>query len=261
MASLEPVELLTFAAAATRRARLGVAVLLTPVRSPVHLAKSLGTLDHLSRGRLIAGVGIGGNTGVYPAYGITPARRAARFVEGLRLMQQLWTEPRVTFAGEFWQLQGVTMEPKPVQRPHPPLWFGAHTAPAIARAARLGDGFIGAGASSTAAFAEVVAVLRKALVEAGRDPDAFPVSKRVYLAVDDDRERARRRLVEWFGGFYRDAALGERVSIWGSPAECAARLSEVAAAGAQLLILNPMFDEREQLERLTHEVVPQVRAG
>jgi probable F420-dependent oxidoreductase len=259
MPSLEPVELLTFAAAATRRARLGVAVLLTPVRSPVHLAKSLGALDHLSRGRLIAGVGIGGNTNVYPAYGISTARRAARFEEGLRLMQQLWTEPRVTFTGEFWQLANVTMEPKPVQRPHPPLWFGAHRPPAVARAARMGDGFIGAGGSSTAAFADVVATLRAALAEAGRDASRFPISKRVYLAVDEDRERARRRLVEWFGGFYRDASLAERVSVWGPPDECAARLREVVAAGAGLLILNPVFDEREQLERLANEVIPQVR--
>jgi probable F420-dependent oxidoreductase len=258
MPSLEPVELLAFAAAATRRPRLGVAVLLTAVRSPVHLAKSLGTLDHLSRGRLICGVGIGGNTRVYPAYGISAGRRAARFAEGLRLLQALWTEPRVTFAGEFWQLEDVTMEPKPVQRPHPPLWFGAHRPVAVARAARMGDGFIGAGASSTAAFAGVVATLRTALAEAGRDASGFPISKRVYVAVDEDRERARRRLVDWFGGFYHDAGLAERVALWGPPAECVAHLREVVAAGAGLLILNPVFDEREQLERLAHEVIPQV---
>lgn len=258
MASLEPIELLTFAAAATRRARLGVAVLLTPVRSPVHLAKSLGTLDHLSRGRLICGVGIGGNQKVYPAYGITAERRVARFEEGLRVMQALWTEPRATLAGEFYQLDGATMEPKPVQRPHPPLWFGAHQATAIARAARMGDGFIGAGASSTAAFAGVITTLRAALAEAGRDAATFPIGKRVYLAVDEDRERARRRLVDWFGGFYRDAGMAERVSIWGAPDEVAAKLSEVVAAGAGLLLLNPVFDEREQMERLVHEVMPRV---
>ena len=261
MASLEPVELLAFAAAATRRARLGVAVLLTPVRSPVHLAKSLGSLDHLSRGRLICGVGIGGNQKAYPAYGISAARRAARFEEGLRVMQALWMEPRATFAGEFWQLDGVTMEPKPVQRPHPPLWFGAHQPVAIARAARMGDGFIGAGASSTGAFAGVVTTLRAALAEAGRDAAAFPISKRVYLAVDEDRERARRRLVDWFAGFYRDASLAERVSVWGPPDECAARLREVVAAGAGLVILNPVFDESVQLERLVGEVIPRVSAA
>lgn len=261
MASLSPLELLTFAAAATRRPRLGVAVLLTPVWSPVHLAKALGSLDHLSRGRLICGVGIGGNQKVYPAYGITTARRAARFEEGLRVMRALWTEPRATFAGDFWQLDGVTMEPKPLQRPHPPLWFGAHQETAVARAAKMGDGFIGAGASSTAAFAGVVATLRTALAAAGRDAASFPISKRVYIAIDEDRERARRRLVDWFGGFYRDASLAERVSIWGAPDEVAAGLRGVVDAGAGLLILNPVFDERAQMERLVTEVMPRVRGA
>ncbi|MGH7263124.1 MAG: LLM class flavin-dependent oxidoreductase, partial [Candidatus Rokuibacteriota bacterium] len=86
--SLEPVELLTYAAAITERIRLGAAVLLAALRSPVHLAKSLATLDHLSRGRLIVGVGLGGNTRVYPAYGISADRRAARFAEAIRLMQR-----------------------------------------------------------------------------------------------------------------------------------------------------------------------------
>ncbi|PYO28007.1 MAG: LLM class F420-dependent oxidoreductase, partial [Candidatus Rokuibacteriota bacterium] len=98
--SLEPVELLTWASATTERIRLGAAVLLTALRSPVHLAKSLATLDHLSRGRLIVGVGLGGNPAVYPAYGISADGRAARFAEGLQLMTRLWTEPRVSFAGE-----------------------------------------------------------------------------------------------------------------------------------------------------------------
>ena len=118
MPSLAPVELLTWASALTERMRLGAAVLLTALRSPVHLAKSLATLDQLSRGRLVVGVGLGGPGG-YPAYGISPERRAARFSEGLRLMTRLWTESRVSVAGDFWTLEDVTIEPKPVQKPHP----------------------------------------------------------------------------------------------------------------------------------------------
>jgi alkanesulfonate monooxygenase SsuD/methylene tetrahydromethanopterin reductase-like flavin-dependent oxidoreductase (luciferase family) len=102
--SLEPVTLLTYAAACTERLRLGAAVLLTRLRSPVHLAKSLGTLDHLSGGRIDVGVGLGGNPRIYPAFGLTAARRAARFAEGIRLMKRLWTEERVTFDGTFFKL-------------------------------------------------------------------------------------------------------------------------------------------------------------
>jgi probable F420-dependent oxidoreductase len=249
MASLEPVHLLTYAAAVTERVRLGSAVLLTALRSPVHLAKSLATLDQLSHGRLIVGVGLGGSTQVYPAHGLNAARRTARFAEGLRLMKRLWTEPRVTMAGEFFKLDDASMQPKPVQHPHPPLWFGGHHPQALRRAVELGDGFMGAGSASTAAFAEHVTCLRGILAEAGRDPSSFPIGKRVYIAVDRDRARAGKRLAEWFGAFYGRPALAEEVSVWGEPEACVDGLRAVLAAGAGFLMLNPVFDELEHLDR------------
>jgi probable F420-dependent oxidoreductase len=256
--SLEPVELLTYAAATTTRLRLGAAVLLTALRSPVHTAKSLATLDHLSGGRIDVGVGLGGSTAVYPAFGFSAERRAARFAEGIGLMKRLWTEPRVTFEGAFYRLKDIPMEPKPLQRPHPPIWFGAHHPDALRRAATLGDAFMGAGSLSTAKFAEEVVLLRRALAAAGRDPDAFPVAKRVYVAVDPDRARAARRLTEWFGGFYHRPQLAEEVSVWGSVEECAEGLRAVVAAGARMLMLNPVFDDEEQLERFASELAPRL---
>lgn len=256
--SLEPVELLTYAAAVTERLRLGVAVLLTALRSPVHLAKSLATLDQLSAGRLEVGVGLGANRRVYPAFGVSDARRVARFTEGVRLMKRLWTEPRVTAAGDFWQLEDVAVEPKPAQRPHPPIWFGAHHENALRRAVELGTGFMGAGSATTAAFAEQVGVLRRIVEAGGRDPAAFPVAKRVYVAVDADRPRAGRRLTEWFGAFYGRPQLAEAVSVWGSAAECAEGLRAVLTGGAGWLMLNPVFDELEQAEAIAAEVAPQL---
>lgn len=256
--SLEPVDLLAWAAACTARLRLGAAVLLAALRSPVHLAKSVTTLDHLSGGRLIVGVGLGASRAVYPAFGLTAARRVARFTEALEVMKRLWTEPLVTFAGEFFRLDGVAMEPKPVQRPHPPLWFGAHHPDALRRAARLGDGFMGAGSVSTRTFAEEVARLRALLREAGRDPERFPVGKRVYIAVDADRERAARRLAEWFGAFYGRPGLAAEVAVWGDADACVEELRRVIAAGARLLLLNPVYDELEQLERFAAELAPKL---
>src|SRR2546422_9868717 len=122
--SLEPVTLLTYAAACTERIRLGSAVLLTALRSPVHLAKTLATLDHLSAGRIDVGVGLGGNPRIYGAFGLSPERRAARFAEGLRVMKRLWTEERATSDGALLQLQKSSMQPKPFQKPHPPPWVG-----------------------------------------------------------------------------------------------------------------------------------------
>jgi probable F420-dependent oxidoreductase len=255
---LEPVELLSWAAALTSRIRLGTAVLLTPLRSPVHLAKSLATLDQLSGGRLDVGIGLGGNPKIYPAFGISATRRVARFNEGLRLMRALWTEPRVTFAGEFWQLENAALEPKPLQRPHPPLWVGAHHPDAFRRSVAWAKGFMGAGSAATATFAKEVALLRRLLTEVGRDPGSIEIGKRVYVGVDRDRDRAGRRLAEYFGGFYGRAELAAEVSVWGSVDQVVAGLRDVIGAGAELLMLNPVFDEVEQLEMLAADVAPKL---
>ena len=256
--SLEPVALLTYAAACTERLRLGSAVLLTALRSPVHLAKSLATLDHLSGGRLTVGVGLGGNPRIYPAFGLHATRRAARFAEGLQLMKRLWTEERFTFEGEFFKLQNATMQPKPLQQPHPPLWFGGHHPNALRRAVELGDGFIGAGSVSTATFLDEVKLLRGLLAEAGRDPATFPLGKRVYIAIDPDRARAGRRLAEWFGAFYGKPALAAEVAVWGDAGECVDRLAEIVAAGVGFLMLNPVFDESEHLEQFASRIAPKL---
>lgn len=256
--ALAPVELLTYAAAVTERLRLGAAVLLTALRTPVHTAKSLATLDQLSGGRLIVGVGLGGNPKIYPAFGLTASRRAARFAEGLRLMKRLWTEPAVTADGEFYRLENASLQPRPLQTPHPPLWFGGHHPLALRRAVELGDGFIGAGSASTATFAEQMKVLRAILAERGRDASAFPSGKRVYLAIDRDRARAGKRLAEWFGAFYGRPALAEEVSVWGDVDTCVEGLRAVAAAGAGFLMLNPVFDEAEQLERIAADLAPRL---
>ena len=256
--SLEPVTLLTWAAACTERLRLAPAVLLTALRSPVHLAKALSSLDHLSGGRLTVGVGLGGNPKIYPAFGLLAARRAARFAEGLRLMKRLWTEERVTFDGEFFKLQNASMQPKPLQKPHPPLWFGGHHPNALKRAVELGDGFIGAGSLSTAGFLEEVALLRRLLKDAGRDPASLPLGKRVYIAVDEDRARGGRRLAEWFGAFYGKPELAAEVCVWGGPEECVDRLGEIVAAGVGFLMLNPVFDELEHLGLFASRIAPKL---
>ena len=255
-AMLEPVTLLSYAAALTRTVRLGAAVLLTLLRNPVQLAKSLATLDQLSGGRLIVGVGIGSSTGIYPAFGLSPEHRVRRFTEGIRLMKLLWTEERVTFGGEFWKLNKVAMEPKPIQKPHLPLWFGAQHPAALRRSVALGDGWIGAGSTSTAEFNECARQLRIFLTEAKRDPSTLPIGKRVYLALDSNKARALKRLQEWFGERYGSVELAERVCLFGDTQEIINGLREIRDAGATLILLNPVFDELDHLDRLAHEVVP-----
>lgn len=260
MPSLGPIETMTYAAACTERLRLGCAVFVTPQHSPVHLAKSLSTLDQLSRGRIEVGVGIGGRSRMFSAFGADPDRLVARFNEGLELMKALWTQPQVTFEGRFWQLSDAAMEPKPFQKPAPPVWFGANQPPALRRAVRLGDGFFGAGSTTTERFAEQVQIVRDELAQRAADPAGFPIAKRVYITVDDDAERGRERMGEALGRQYGYVGLRDMtpVAVYGPPAACAAGLREVAAAGAGMILLNPLFDDAEQMERLAAEVVPQL---
>jgi probable F420-dependent oxidoreductase len=257
--AIEGITMLSYAAAVTRRVRLGMAVFLINLRNPIQLAKSLASLDQLSQGRLISGVGLGAVTRLYQAYGLSPEKRLARFNEALMLMQKLWTEDNIAFEGKFWQLKNATLVPKPFQKPHPPIWFGANEPAALRRAAKRGDGFIGAGSSSTASFREQVKIVRQALAEEHKNPAEFTIAKRVYIAVDRDRERAARRLKEWFGAYYGAPDLAEKVSVWGGAEECAAQLSEIAGAGARVINLNPVYDLMEQMEVLAGEVVPRVR--
>jgi probable F420-dependent oxidoreductase len=254
-----PIEAMTYAAACTERLRLGCVVFVSTLYSPVHLAKSLATLDQLSRGRIEIGVGTGGPGRPFAAFGVAPGRYVARFTEGIALMKALWTEPRVTFDGEFWQLKDAAMEPKPFQKPYPRLWFGAASETALRRAVRLGDGFFGAGSTPTARFAEQVTVVRAALAEAGRPADSFPIAKRVYVAIDDDAGRVRARmnaaLTELYG--HRVEAT-EAAAVAGTAADCVRELRQVAEAGAELILCTALFDQAEQMERLAAAVVPEL---
>src|SRR5690606_32848550 len=150
---LSALETMTYAAACTQRLRLGCAVFVSTLHSPVHLAKSLSTLDQLSGGRLEIGLGHGGRR-PFGAFRADPERYIARFTEGIALMKALWTDERVTFTGDFWQLENAAMAPKPFQKPYPRIWMGGSADAALRRAVRLGDGFFGAGSSPTARFAE-----------------------------------------------------------------------------------------------------------
>ena len=256
---LSPIEAMTYAAAVTERIRLGCVVFVSTLHSPVHLAKSLATLDQLSRGRIEVGVGTGGRGRPFEAFGVDPVRYVTRFTEGVTVMKALWTEPRVTFHGEFFRLEDAAMEPKPFQKPHPPLWFGGAGEPALRRAVRLGTGFFGAGSSPTDKFAGQVQIVRAALAEAGRPAGDFPIAKRVYIGIDEDAERARNRMSAALEGIYghRVPAI-EAAAVTGSTADCIREINAVAAAGAGLILFTALFDQREQMEQLAAAVLPKL---
>jgi probable F420-dependent oxidoreductase len=257
---LDGLHLLTTAAAVTGAIGLGIAVIVLPARNPALLAKELATIDRLSGGRLIVGVGVGRKEPTAAGLGLPTGSRARRLREGVEVLRALWSDGEAAYDGEFYRFAGVPLEPKPVQRPGPPVWFGAGSPPALRRAARIGDGWLGAGSSASAEFPDQVRILVGALREAGREPDAFPIGKRVYIAVEDTEHGARERLTPILDGMYGAPGLTERVAVCGPPDACAEQLRHLVAAGARELLLTPMYGYPKQLEALA-TVAALVRAA
>ena len=261
--SIAPMELLAYAAACTTRLRLGVAVLITSLHDPLQLASTVTAVDRLSHGRLDLGVAPGGGFRKFEAFGVEKSTFISSFTEGLELMKAAWSdEPTVTFHGRFREVDALPIQPKPVQRPHPPIWFGANAGKALARAVRLGDAFLGAGSSTTASFVDAAKTVRGELEKQGKDPAGFTIGKRVYLMVDDDAARAREQVLAGLHRIYGAMPGIETVPVSGTPEDVVRGLREVVDAGAQMILLNPVGEnvgvDREQMERLAAEVIPQL---
>ncbi|MCW2649365.1 MAG: hypothetical protein QOE41_267 [Mycobacterium sp.] len=260
---LAPMELLSWAAACTTRLRLGVAVMITSLHDPLQLAAVATAVDRLSHGRLDFGVAPGGGFRPFAAFGVEKATFISTFTEGLQLMKAAWSDkPNVTFHGRFRDVDNLPIQPKPVQRPHPPIWFGGNAPAALARAVRLGDAFMGAGSSTTASFTRAVPILRRALADQGKDPAGFTIGKRVYLNVDDDAVRARERVIAGLQRIYGEMPGIEDVPVSGTPDDVVRGVREVIDAGAETVLLNPVgenvAEDREQMERLAAEVIPRL---
>jgi probable F420-dependent oxidoreductase len=172
-AVLDPVATLGYLAGLTRRIRLGVAVLNLPFASPALLAKQLSTVDVLSGGRLDIGLGNGWAEPEFAASGVTAHRAGPRAEEFLTVLTRLFTEPVVDHDGEFYRVPASTQEPKPVQRPYPPILLGGSAATALRRAGRRCAGWISSSRADLAVIAAAVATVREAAEQAGRDPDGL----------------------------------------------------------------------------------------
>jgi probable F420-dependent oxidoreductase len=243
----EPLSALNFLAGCTERILLGTHVLIIPYRQPVYTAKILATLDALSGGRLIVGAGAGWMAEEFAALGLTNyAERGAVTDEYLRLFKEVWTKDDVEFRGKHVQVSGIGFQPKPVQRPHPPIWIGGHSGPALRRVAVLGDGWMPIGLRPPSLLqpvemAQKVARLRTLLREANRPEDAVTISFTAPLVVTK-------------------SPASPRPLLQGSPEEVAADLRRYQALGVQNFNMNlPGFDISEQAEAMdqfAREVVP-----
>jgi probable F420-dependent oxidoreductase len=248
----DPVVILTYAAAVTTKIRVGASVVVLAVHHPAMVAHQWATLDYASGGRAVLGVGLG-REHHYRQFEVPEEGKVARFREEVALIRALWNEERVTFHGKFYDIENEVMSPRPVQRPMP-LWMGVGAPAAIKRTAELADGWMGSGGSSIKQFGESVPILKDALMARGRDPENFPISKRIFMAVDENPAVARRELNRWFTEVYHDPPGTDFSGIHGTPEQVRERLEEVVALGANHILMNPVSNYTEQVEALAEVV-------
>jgi len=202
--TLDPIVTLAFIAAQTERVRLGTSVLVAPFYSPVVLGKQLATLDVISRGRLTVGLGIGWSRDEYDAAGTPWEQRGARIDEFIECLDALWTQDEVKFKGAFYFVPTSRVEPKPVQKPRPPLLIGGYSEAAFRRAGRLGDGYTG-GNMAPEKLAHTIARVRehaeRAVAACAEEPNPFEESRAVMirgwaLATEGQMQEGLARIVQ-----------------------------------------------------------------
>jgi probable F420-dependent oxidoreductase len=259
--SLDPLIELAQLAAFSERVLIGTAVYLLPLRHPTPVAKQVATLDRLCGGRLVFGVGVGGEfPAEYAACGVPLRERGARLSESIPLLRRLWSGEPVRSDGRFYPFSEVRLLPAPVQPGGPPIWCGGRSPAALARIARMGDGWVSY-VVTPERYREGLETIAKLGAEEGRRWERFGTGHLLFVRIDRDAESAldvaTEHLSQRYAMDFRRAA--RRYAAVGRPEDVAARVSEFRAAGLRDLILDPVgpVEERdEQLERFAREVRP-----
>jgi probable F420-dependent oxidoreductase len=184
----DPLTFLAAVAARTSTIRVGTGIFQLPVHNPVRVAEQVATIDQLSGGRISLGVGLGWWPLEYQVHGSDFRQRGARMEEALRILRLVWTEEDTSFDGRFWSFPELTVHPRPVQRPHPPLWVAGVAPAAVDRAARLGDAWLWGPVQSLAAGLRCLDVYRPACAALGK-PAEFVLRRYAWVGADDDQVR------------------------------------------------------------------------
>ena len=264
--TLDPLAALSYLAGLTRRVRIGPCVYLLALRHPTIAAKLVASLDVLSGGRVIFGVGVGGEfPKEFEACGVPHRERGARVDEGIAVCRALWGPSPASFDGRFTRFTDVVAEPKPVQPGGPPIWIGGRSDAALRRAARVGDGWI-AYLVTPERFRASLDKIQAFAHEVGRplDPEAsFEAAHVLFTVVDRDPESARATAARYLQAQYNQPFddLARKYCLLGPPAACAERLGEFIAAGVRTFVIYftvPAERVLDQLERFGTEVLAQV---
>jgi probable F420-dependent oxidoreductase len=251
--------------AATSRVRIGTSILLLPLYPPAIVAKQIADLDRASGGRLILGVGIGGE---YPqefrACGVPMEERGRRTDEAIPLLRRLWTAEAISHDGRFYPMKDVKIHPAPAQPGGPPIVVAGRKEPAMRRAALLGDGWMPY-LYSPRRYAASVARVHEIAGEAGRDLSGFDWYAFVFVNVDPDGQRAREEAARAMGGTYNQdfRAMVDNVAAAGTADEVRTKIEQFVDAGARHFIFATAAgasDPDAIVRRLLEEVIPAVRA-
>jgi alkanesulfonate monooxygenase SsuD/methylene tetrahydromethanopterin reductase-like flavin-dependent oxidoreductase (luciferase family) len=229
------------------------------LRGPVQLAKTLAAIDILSGGRLVAGVGPGSSADDYAAAGIAFQERWRRLDEAVQVLRRLLHGDRSGFEGEFYATRGLVLEPRPAQRPGPPIWVASWGSPAgLRRVARLGDGWLASAYNTTPQrFREGLERLAEELRRVGKPPASFPSAiATTWLHVTEDKDEAERTLSDVLAPMlHRPAEALRSAPLLIGPAEvCAERLTAWMEAGARRIFVWPLANEVRQLELFRERV-------
>jgi probable F420-dependent oxidoreductase len=165
-----PLIVATAVAAQTRRLKVGTSVILLPLHHPVHLAEDVITLDIVSKGRIILGVGVGYQAADFRAFAVPMEHRVPLFEESVEILRQCWSGERFSFHGAHYRLEDIQIRPRPYQTPSPPLWIGASVPAAVRRAGRLADAFVATPSTNLDSTVRLVDIYRQAALQAGREP-------------------------------------------------------------------------------------------
>ncbi len=255
---LDPFTMLGAIAARTSRVRLGPGVLLLPLRSPAIVAKAIASLDVVSSGRAVLGVGVGGEFAKeYEACGVPLRERGRRADESLEAIRALWTSPSASYYGDFVRFHGASMRPLPVQA-HVPIWVGGRSDAALRRAARFGDGWLAYFVTPERLAASVEKILAE---RTAGSADRFGVGLVLYVCLARNRDEARREAAEYLAREYRQPFdhLVDRYCALGSAGECIETIKRFVEVGVDHVTLIPTVPPERFVDDLRHladDIVP-----
>jgi probable F420-dependent oxidoreductase len=257
--NLEPLTLLAAAAGATSKIRLGTSVLLAALRPPALLAKSVATLDFISNGRVTLGVGFGSRQNDFASTAAPWEHRGSRAEELIAIMKRLWTGESVTHKGKYFQLENVAVGPRPVQKPHPPIWTGGSAEAVLKRAGRVADGYI-CGSSAIPQFPAIWEKVAGYAKAAGRDPNKITKAGLTFMAIDNDKQKAIDACAAYLKRYYGSVRLDiEKTFVVGPPEACAEKIRAAFNNGLETLIVGGTVPDLRQLDLLGEKVLPLIK--